>query len=122
MLACTRCRLLHMSDLHGAVTYTVSGHIVTRATTGVEDKDLGPLVKTIMTRCIHCTRCVRFAEEIAGADVLTLYYFFPFCHRSHWVVSLLLFLVSTLSTCYAAKQTHDVSCRVSKLGCAIRCR
>jgi len=33
---------------------------------GVEDKDLGPLVKTIMTRCIHCTRCVRFAEEIAG--------------------------------------------------------
>eukprot|EP00658_Telonema_sp_P-2_P007614 TRINITY_DN12843_c0_g1_i1.p1 TRINITY_DN12843_c0_g1~~TRINITY_DN12843_c0_g1_i1.p1 ORF type:complete len:728 (+),score=220.21 TRINITY_DN12843_c0_g1_i1:1-2184(+) len=33
---------------------------------GVEDKNVGPLVKTIMTRCIHCTRCVRFAEEIAG--------------------------------------------------------
>jgi len=33
---------------------------------GVEDKDLGPLVKTVMTRCIHCTRCVRFASEIAG--------------------------------------------------------
>ena len=32
----------------------------------VEDKNLGPLVKTVMTRCIHCTRCVRFAEEIAG--------------------------------------------------------
>lgn len=32
----------------------------------VEDKDLGPLVKTVMTRCIHCTRCVRFASEIAG--------------------------------------------------------
>lgn len=33
---------------------------------GVEDKNVGPLVKTIMTRCIHCTRCVRFTEEIAG--------------------------------------------------------
>ncbi|TPX34155.1 hypothetical protein SmJEL517_g03133 [Synchytrium microbalum] len=33
----------------------------------VEDKDLGPLVKTIMTRCIHCTRCVRFSNEVAGA-------------------------------------------------------
>ncbi len=32
----------------------------------VEDKNLGPLIKTIMTRCIHCTRCIRFATEIAG--------------------------------------------------------
>jgi NADH dehydrogenase/NADH:ubiquinone oxidoreductase subunit G len=32
----------------------------------VEDKDLGPLIKTVMTRCIHCTRCIRFATEIAG--------------------------------------------------------
>jgi NADH dehydrogenase (ubiquinone) Fe-S protein 1 len=36
----------------------------------VEDKDFGPLVKTTMTRCIQCTRCVRFANEIAGADEL----------------------------------------------------
>lgn len=36
----------------------------------VEDKDIGPLVKTVMTRCIHCTRCVRFASEIAGVDDL----------------------------------------------------
>ena len=36
----------------------------------VEDKDLGPLVKTSMNRCIHCTRCVRFANEIAGAPEL----------------------------------------------------
>lgn len=36
----------------------------------VEDKDIGPLVKTIMTRCIHCTRCVRFATEVAGVDDL----------------------------------------------------
>jgi NADH-quinone oxidoreductase subunit G len=34
----------------------------------VKDKDLGPLVKTIMTRCIHCTRCIRFATEVAGVD------------------------------------------------------
>ena len=32
----------------------------------VKDKELGPLVKTVMTRCIHCTRCVRFGEEVAG--------------------------------------------------------
>lgn len=32
----------------------------------VDDKNLGPLVKTVMTRCIHCTRCVRFASEVAG--------------------------------------------------------
>ena len=34
----------------------------------VTDKNMGPLVNTIMTRCIHCTRCVRFAAEVAGAD------------------------------------------------------
>lgn len=35
---------------------------------GVEDKECGPLIKTIMTRCIHCTRCVRFGTEVAGVD------------------------------------------------------
>ena len=38
----------------------------------VTDKHMGPLVQTIMTRCIHCTRCVRFATEIAGVDDLGL--------------------------------------------------
>lgn len=33
----------------------------------VENKNLGPLVKTVMTRCIQCTRCVRFANDVAGA-------------------------------------------------------
>ncbi|KAL7937466.1 hypothetical protein V8C35DRAFT_292603 [Trichoderma chlorosporum] len=33
----------------------------------VEDKNIGPLIKTSMNRCIHCTRCVRFANDIAGA-------------------------------------------------------
>ena len=32
----------------------------------VKDKNLGPLIKTTMTRCIHCTRCIRFSSEIAG--------------------------------------------------------
>jgi NADH-quinone oxidoreductase subunit G len=36
----------------------------------VEDKDCGPFIKTIMTRCIHCTRCVRFSSEVAGVDFL----------------------------------------------------
>ncbi|KAJ3342447.1 NADH dehydrogenase (ubiquinone) 78K chain precursor, 5-prime end [Gonapodya sp. JEL0774] len=44
--------------------YEISGK---RAT---EDKDFGPLVKTSMNRCIHCTRCVRFANEVAGAPEL----------------------------------------------------
>jgi NADH-quinone oxidoreductase subunit G len=34
----------------------------------VMDKELGPLIETHMTRCIHCTRCVRFGEEIAGVE------------------------------------------------------
>ncbi|MCA0302996.1 MAG: NADH-quinone oxidoreductase subunit NuoG [Proteobacteria bacterium] len=36
----------------------------------VPDKELGPLVKTSMTRCIHCTRCIRFATEVAGVEEL----------------------------------------------------
>ena len=36
----------------------------------VQDKDLGPLISTDMTRCIHCTRCVRFGQEIAGIQEL----------------------------------------------------
>ncbi|WP_455476539.1 NADH-quinone oxidoreductase subunit NuoG [Bartonella sp. B17] len=38
----------------------------------VEDKYIGPLVKTVMTRCIHCTRCVRFTTEVAGISELGL--------------------------------------------------
>ncbi len=45
------------------------GDDVSRFTEGkrsVKDKDIGPLVSTDMTRCIHCTRCIRFGEEVAG--------------------------------------------------------
>ena len=49
------------------------GRDVSRYTDGkrvVKDKDIGPLVSTDMTRCIHCTRCVRFGEEITGTPQL----------------------------------------------------
>jgi NADH-quinone oxidoreductase subunit G len=49
------------------------GRGVSRYTEGkrvVKDKYLGPLVSTDMTRCIHCTRCVRFGQEIAGIQEL----------------------------------------------------
>lgn len=39
----------------------------------VSDKDLGPIVKTVMTRCIHCTRCIRFANEITGVEELGIF-------------------------------------------------
>ena len=40
----------------------------------VTDKYMGPLIKTIMNRCIHCTRCVRFSEEVAGVDEIGALY------------------------------------------------
>jgi NADH-quinone oxidoreductase subunit G len=40
----------------------------------VTEKYMGPLIKTFMTRCIHCTRCVRFSEEIAGVDEIGALY------------------------------------------------
>jgi NADH-quinone oxidoreductase subunit G len=49
------------------------GDGVSRFTEGkraVKDKDIGPLIQTDMTRCIHCTRCVRFGQEIAGIKEL----------------------------------------------------
>ena len=39
----------------------------------VTDKNIGPIVKTVMTRCIHCTRCVRFSTEIAGTEDLGMF-------------------------------------------------
>ena len=40
----------------------------------VAEKEMGPLVKTVMTRCIHCTRCVRFTSEVAGTQDMGLLY------------------------------------------------
>ncbi|MCC7394605.1 MAG: NADH-quinone oxidoreductase subunit G [Sphingomonadaceae bacterium] len=40
----------------------------------VTEKYMGPIIKTVMTRCIHCTRCIRFAEEVAGTDEIGALY------------------------------------------------
>jgi NADH-quinone oxidoreductase subunit G len=53
-----------------AMAYGVDASRYQENKRAVEDKYLGPLVKTIMTRCIQCTRCVRFATEVAGVPEL----------------------------------------------------
>src|ERR1700761_2797562 len=53
-----------------AMAYGADHSRYTENKRAVRDKDLGPLVKTTMTRCIQCTRCVRFATEIAGVPEL----------------------------------------------------
>lgn len=40
----------------------------------IQDKYMGPLIKTAMTRCIHCTRCIRFATEVAGVEEMGALY------------------------------------------------
>jgi len=50
-----------------AMAYGVDGSRFKENKRAVEEKYMGPLVKTEMTRCIHCTRCIRFANEVAGA-------------------------------------------------------
>ncbi len=53
-----------------AMAYGVDSSRFAENKHAVADKYMGPLIKTAMTRCIHCTRCVRFTAEIAGADDL----------------------------------------------------
>ncbi|MHA1128879.1 MAG: NADH-quinone oxidoreductase subunit NuoG [Alphaproteobacteria bacterium] len=53
-----------------AMAYGVDFSRSREAKRSVEDLDLGPLVATTMTRCISCTRCVRFTSEIAGITVM----------------------------------------------------
>ncbi|SDR08561.1 NADH-quinone oxidoreductase subunit NuoG [Pseudovibrio sp. Tun.PSC04-5.I4] len=55
-----------------AMAYGVDSSRYAENKRAVENKDIGPLVKTIMTRCIHCTRCVRFTTEVAGVAELGL--------------------------------------------------
>jgi NADH-quinone oxidoreductase subunit G len=51
-----------------AVAYGRGGSRYEENKRAVTEKYMGPLIKTTMTRCIHCTRCVRFAEEVAGVE------------------------------------------------------
>ncbi|MCF6231831.1 MAG: NADH-quinone oxidoreductase subunit NuoG [Rhodobacteraceae bacterium] len=53
-----------------AMAYGASGSRFNEAKRAVDELDLGPLVGTAMTRCISCTRCVRFTSEIAGIMVM----------------------------------------------------
>ena len=53
-----------------AMAYGTDGSRFSENKRAVEDKYIGPLVKTIMTRCIHCTRCIRFSTEVAGVPDL----------------------------------------------------
>ncbi len=53
-----------------AMAFGVDGSRFKENKRAVEDKNIGPLIKTIMTRCIHCTRCVRFMTEVAGVSEL----------------------------------------------------
>jgi len=53
-----------------AVAYGFDRSRYNEAKRAVTDKELGPLVSTVMTRCIHCTRCVRFVDEICGTPEL----------------------------------------------------
>jgi NADH-quinone oxidoreductase subunit G len=53
-----------------AMAFGVGGSRFAENKRAVEDKYLGPLIKTFMTRCIQCTRCVRFMTEVAGVEEL----------------------------------------------------
>jgi NADH-quinone oxidoreductase subunit G len=53
-----------------AMAYGMDHGRYTEAKRAVKDKYVGPLIKTVMTRCIHCTRCIRFATEVAGVPEL----------------------------------------------------
>ncbi len=55
-----------------AMAFGIGGSRYQENKRAVEDKYIGPLIKTIMTRCIHCTRCVRYMTEIAGVEELGL--------------------------------------------------
>jgi NADH-quinone oxidoreductase subunit G len=55
-----------------AMAYGYDGSRYAENKRAVKEKYMGPLVKTIMTRCIHCTRCIRFASEVAGVDAIGL--------------------------------------------------
>ena len=53
-----------------AMAYGINSNRYGENKRAVENKYIGPLIKTIMTRCIHCTRCVRFMTEVAGVEEL----------------------------------------------------
>ncbi|TLP49002.1 NADH-quinone oxidoreductase subunit G [Cohaesibacter sp. CAU 1516] len=72
-LDCPICDQAGECDLQDqAMAYGKGGSRYGESKRAVENKYIGPLVKTVMTRCIHCTRCVRFTTEVAGIQELGL--------------------------------------------------
>lgn len=70
-LDCPICDQAGECDLQDqAFKYGKTGSRYTDEKRSVKDKNMGPLVKTQMTRCIQCTRCIRFSTEIAGVPEL----------------------------------------------------
>lgn len=68
-LDCPICDQGGMCDLQDmAMAYGTDRSRFIEAKRAVPDKNLGPLIRTVMTRCIHCTRCIRFATEVAGVE------------------------------------------------------
>ncbi|HWU93056.1 MAG TPA: NADH-quinone oxidoreductase subunit NuoG, partial [Sphingomicrobium sp.] len=57
-----------------AVAYGRSGSRFEENKRAVDDKYMGPIIKTSMTRCIQCTRCIRFADEVAGTPQIGMLY------------------------------------------------
>jgi NADH-quinone oxidoreductase subunit G len=55
-----------------AMAFGIGGSRYHENKRAVEEKHIGPLIKTMMTRCIHCTRCVRYMTEVAGVEELGL--------------------------------------------------
>ena len=53
-----------------AIAYGAGGSRFAENKRAVEEKYIGPLIKTAMNRCIHCTRCIRFMTEVAGVEEL----------------------------------------------------
>ncbi|MEP5926140.1 MAG: NADH-quinone oxidoreductase subunit NuoG, partial [Nitratireductor sp.] len=70
-LGCPICDQGGECDLQDqSMAYGVDGSRFHENKRAVEEKYMGPLVKTVMTRCIHCTRCIRFSQEVAGVPEL----------------------------------------------------
>src|SRR3569623_228135 len=74
-LDCPICDQGGECDLQDQSLAYVRGHSrYTENKRAVTEKYMGPIVKTVMTRCIQCTRCIRFAEEVAGVEEIGALY------------------------------------------------
>lgn len=85
----------------------------------VSDKNLGPLVKTVMTRCIHCTRCVRYATEVAGVEDLGMTGRGNASEIGTYVSKLMTSEMSGADHLHSARYYGNVSCSL-KVYCAGR--